>query len=178
MHVSLQYTLKKLRNSNRYNTLKNNRRTETSFETGNLPNVPRDNADPDSEAQILRQKEVDEKTKTYIAPFAKHLEDLTRLIQGISHVRRQHLFSTSKTSGNSSAYGPLPETMFILLSPICIVRIILHLVWITVQSTLFCKCRNVERTISIVRKSRSLQSICLNFSLLVSPPTGLAFLAA
>ena len=43
--------------------------------------------DSESGARILTQKEVDEQVKNYVASLTKQLEDLTRLIQGMSAAR-------------------------------------------------------------------------------------------
>ena len=54
----------------------------------NQQNAHRGNTESESEARILT-KEDDEPIWTYITPLIKQLEDVTRLIQGVSSVHRK-----------------------------------------------------------------------------------------
>ena len=74
--------------------------------TGIRLNARTSNTDSESRLRILKLEEVDEKIKTYIAPLIKKLQDLTRLIQGMSSVHRQSLSPRISTSADSSAAGP------------------------------------------------------------------------
>ena len=67
------------------------------------------NTDFEPEARILTQEELDEQIETYIAPLIKQLNDLTRLIQGMSSVHPQNLILRASTRTNSSAAGLSPD---------------------------------------------------------------------
>ena len=99
-------THRELRISNRYDTLKNGRMTENSMsEKCDSLNAHRDNVDSQSKARILTKEEVHEYIETYITSLTKQLEDLTRLIQGMSSVDQAKLSPRASTSANSSAAG-------------------------------------------------------------------------
>ena len=62
-----------------------------SSETNDLLNAHRSDAESGSQAGILAQEEVDEQTRTYIAPLTRQLEDLTQLIQRMWSVHGPNL---------------------------------------------------------------------------------------
>ena len=85
--------------------------TESSISlTRDLLNADRSNTESESEARILTQIEVDEQIKTNIATLTKHLEDLTRLMQGMSSVHRQNNSLRAITTVNSSVADTSPDT--------------------------------------------------------------------
>ena len=49
------------------------------------------NTNTDSETRILAEIEVDEQIRNYIAPSARQLEDLTRLIRTMLTARRSNI---------------------------------------------------------------------------------------
>ena len=74
-----------------------------SSKTSDLPNGHRDNGDSEIEARILTRQEVCRQIKNYIAPVTKKLEDLSRLIKGLSSVHQTNPSPTASTSVYSSA---------------------------------------------------------------------------
>ena len=75
-------------------------------ETNTLVNAHGSKADSESGARILTQEEVDEQIKNKINPLTRQLEDLTRLIEGMSTAHRQNFSSRASTSANSSVASP------------------------------------------------------------------------
>ena len=58
------------------------------------------------ETRILTQGEVDEQISSYIASLTRQLEDLTRLIQGMSTARGPNFSPRAGNSASSSAASP------------------------------------------------------------------------
>ena len=98
---------RELRDGKRYNTLPNSGMTATKIsEHNDTLKTHKSNTNFEFEARILTQEEVDEQGRTYFAPLTKLLEDLTRLIQGMSSIHQINLPQRARTSANSSTAGP------------------------------------------------------------------------
>ena len=74
-----------------------------SYETNDLLTAHRGNADSESEARILIQQKVMNSLGATSLPGPDSLENLTRLIQGMSSVHQQNLSPRAITNANSSA---------------------------------------------------------------------------
>ena len=95
----------------RNDTLAKSRMTETeSSEISALLNAHWDTTEFESEARMLTQEGVGEQINTYIAPLTKHLEDFTRLTQGMSSVHRKNFSPRASTTANSSESDSSPAS--------------------------------------------------------------------
>ena len=76
-----------------------------SSENNDLLNAHWSNLEFDSEPHILTQEAVVEEIKNYITPLTEQLEDLTRLVHGMSRGHQVNLPPTVSTCANSSTTG-------------------------------------------------------------------------
>ena len=75
-------SIRKLRNVKRYNTITDTTLSENSCSEDNpVVNSHETNENESPETRAFTQEEVNEKIKTFIAPFTRQLEDLTRIVQ-------------------------------------------------------------------------------------------------
>ena len=63
----------------------------------------------ESEAGILTQEEVNDQIRSYIDPLTKQLEDLIRLIQGMSRAKQPNNYPRAATSVKFSEHGYQPD---------------------------------------------------------------------
>ena len=66
--------------------------------------------DIEYETRILTQEEVNEQIKNYSAIVTRQLEDLTRMIQGMSTSHWPNFSPRAGISASSSAAGPSPDS--------------------------------------------------------------------
>ena len=102
-------SIRQLKNGNMYDTTVSTIMTN-SPESSPVTNASECKVEDEPEARILTQVEVIEQIRFHIAPLTKQLEDLTRLIQGMSTAQQLNSYPRAGTSGNFSAAGYLPDS--------------------------------------------------------------------
>ena len=98
-------SIRELRNGKKYKTATISMSEGNSSEANPIIIAHENKSDKECETHILTQEEFDEQIRDYIAHLTRQLEDLTRLIQGMSFAHRPNLSPSAVTSGSSSAAG-------------------------------------------------------------------------
>ena len=76
-----------------------------STESSPVRNAPECNVEDEPEVYILTQEDVNEQIGSHIAPLTKQLEDMTRLIQGMTTAQNPTSHPRAGTSASFSATG-------------------------------------------------------------------------
>ena len=82
---------------------------DSSSTGGPSMNSPETNENEDSEMRALTQEEIDEQIKSFIAPLTRQLEDLTRLVSGMTIASHLDYYERAGTSASYSAPGDQPD---------------------------------------------------------------------
>ena len=103
-------TIRELKNGKKYETTANISISENNC-AEIIPTVSayESNTDTECETRIVTQEEVDEQIRNYNVSLTRQLDDLTRLIQGMSTAHRANLPPMASTSASSSAAGSSPN---------------------------------------------------------------------
>ena len=102
--------VQELGNGKKYETATSINLIESNFyERSPILSAHKDNVSIVSEARILTQEEIDDQIKIYITSLTKQLENLTRLIQGMSTAHRPNLSSRAGASASFSAANHSPD---------------------------------------------------------------------
>ena len=105
-------SIRELRNEKKYDTTNSiNMSVNNSSESSPILNALEGSVIDESDARTLKQEEIDEQMRKYIAPLARQLEDLTRPIQGIYPAQLPNSYPRAGISASFSAAIYQPEIL-------------------------------------------------------------------